>query len=300
MQSNKVNKAHKVFVPFNLSAFVWNKNMIEKKKIIVTGANGFIGKRFVEYNNERFDITTLSVRDESYKTFDFTGFDSIVHLAGKAHDMNCKDDSEYFKVNVDITKTLATKAKEDGVKHFIYISSVKVYGKEGRGLITEKSECFPEDAYGKSKLQAEEFVKSLQDESFAVAIVRPPMVYGAGVKGNMDRLIHLCKKKYSLPFGKIGNLRTMVFVDNLVEILNAIIDYKATGIFIPADKKPIATDELILMIKKSLGEKNNLIAIPDFLRSVIKTIKPNLYKRLFGSFVIDSKKTNATLNFVPP
>lgn len=274
--------------------------MIPKQKIVVTGANGFIGKRFIEYNKERFEMTTLSVRDESYKTFDFTGFDSIVHLAGKAHDMDCKDDSEYVKVNVDITKTLATKAKQDGVNHFIYISSVKVYGKEDRGLITEKSECFPEDAYGKSKLEAEQFLQTIKDENFKVAIARPPMVYGAGVKGNMDRLIHLCQKKYPLPFGNIGNLRTMVFVDNLVEILNAIIDYKAEGIFIPADKKPISTDALILMIKQSLGEKNNLISIPKFLRKIIKAVKPELYKRLFGSFVMDTKATNGKLNFVPP
>jgi UDP-glucose 4-epimerase len=274
--------------------------MIPKQKILVTGANGFIGKRFIEYNKKRFDITTLSVRDEVYKTYDFTGFDSIVHLAGKAHDMNCKDESEYYKVNVDITKALANKAKTDGVNHFVYISSVKVYGKEDRGLITEKSECFPEDDYGKSKLQAEQFLQTIKDENFKVAIVRPPMVYGAGVKGNMDRLIHLCQKKYPLPFGNIGNLRTMVFVDNLVEVLNAIIDYKAEGIFIPADKKPISTDALILMIKQSLGEKNNLISIPKFLRTIIKIVKPELYKRLFGSFVIDTKATNGKLNFVPP
>ena len=195
-----------------------------KRKIVITGANGFIGKRFIEYNKEHYEITTLSVRGENYKTFDFTGFDSIVHLAGKAHDMNCRDDSEYFKVNVDITKVLATKAKAEGVKHFVFISSVKVYGKEDRGLITEKSECFPEDAYGKSKLEAEQFLQTIQDENFKVAIVRPPMVYGAGVKGNMDRLIRLCQRKYPLPFGNVGNLRTMVFVDNLIELLNTIID----------------------------------------------------------------------------
>ncbi len=274
--------------------------MITKQKIVVTGANGFIGKRFVEYNKERFDITTLSVRDDSYKIFDFTGFESIVHLAGKSHDMNCKDDSEYFKVNVNITKTLATKAKQDGLNHFIYISSVKVYGKEDRGLITEKSECFPEDAYGKSKLEAEQFLQTIKNENFKVAIVRPPMVYGVGVKGNMDRLIHLCQKKYPLPFGNIGNLRTMVFVDNLVEVLNAIIDYKAEGIFIPGDKKPISTDTLILMIKQSLGRKTKLISIPIFLRKMIRISMPDLYKRLFENFVIDTKNTNVVLNFVPP
>ena len=146
----------------------WGEAMLEKKKILVTGANGFIGKRFIEYNKERFNITTLSVREENYKTIDFSGFDSIVHLAGKAHDMDCKDDSEYYKVNIDITKNIATKSKTDGVKHFIYISSVKVYGKEDRGLITEKSECFPKDAYGKSKLLAEQFLQTIQDENFKV------------------------------------------------------------------------------------------------------------------------------------
>ncbi|MFY7964963.1 MAG: NAD-dependent epimerase/dehydratase family protein [Chitinophagaceae bacterium] len=274
--------------------------MFNKKKILVTGANGFIGKRFIEYNNERFDIVTLSLRDESYKTFDFTSFDSIVHLAGKAHDMNCKDDSEYYKINVDITKTLATKAKANGVKHFVYISSVKVYGNEDRGLITEKSECTPEDAYGKSKLEAEQFLKTLQNENFKVAIVRPPMVYGKGVKGNMDKLIALCNKNYPLPFGNIGNLRTMVFVDNLIDLLNTIINLQAQGIFIPGDKKPISTDDLIIMIRKALGKQPKLITIPKFLRSIIKKFKPALHKRLFGSFVIDTKNTNAILNFVPP
>lgn len=271
-----------------------------QKKILITGANGFIGKRFLEYNKERFEITTLSVRDESYKNFDYNGFDSIVHLAGKAHDMDCKDDSEYFKINVDITKALATKAKADGVKHFIYISSVKVYGNEDRGLITEKSNCTPEDAYGKSKLEAEQIVKTLQDENFKVAIVRPPMVYGKGVKGNMDKLIALCNKNYPLPFGNIGNLRTMVFVDNLVELLNTIIDQQAQGIFIPGDKKPISTNDLIVLIRKALGKEPKLISIPKFLRSIIKTFKPAFHKRLFGSFVIDTRNTNATLNFVPP
>lgn len=271
-----------------------------QKKILITGANGFIGKRFLEYNKERFEITTLSVRDESYKNFDYNGFDSIVHLAGKAHDMDCKDDSEYFKINVDITKALATKAKADGVKHFIYISSVKVYGNEDRGLITEKSDCTPEDAYGKSKLEAEQFVKTLQYQNFKVAIVRPPMVYGKGVKGNMDKLIALCNKNYPLPFGNIGNLRTMVFVDNLVELLNTIIDQQAQGIFIPGDKKPISTNDLIVLIRKALGKEPKLISIPKFLRSIIKTFKPAFHKRLFGSFVIDTRNTNATLNFVPP
>lgn len=274
--------------------------MVEKKKIVVTGANGFIGKRFIEYNKERFDITTLTVRDESYKTFDFTGFDCIVHLAGKAHDMNCKDENEYFKINVEITKVLSIKAKADGVNHFIYISSVKVYGKEDRGLITEKSECIPEDAYGKSKLQAEQFLQTIQDENFKVAIVRPPMVYGAGVKGNMDKLIKLCQKKIPLPFGNIANLRSMVFVDNLIELLNTIVDQRAEGIFIPGDDKPISTDALIIMIKNVLGEKNNLISIPNFLRKVVKNLKPELYKRLFGSFVIDTKNTNIALSFNPP
>lgn len=274
--------------------------MLDKTKILVTGANGFIGKRFLDYNKERFDITTLSVRDESYKTFDLTHFDSIVHLAGKAHDMHCKDDSEYYKINVDISKALATKAKADGVKHFIYISSVKVYGNEDRGLITEESECMPEDAYGKSKLHAEIFLQSIQDDNFKVAIVRPPMVYGKGVKGNMDKLISLCNKNYPLPFGNIGNLRTMVFVDNMIEMLNTIIIKSAEGIFVPADDKPISTDFLVKIIRESLGKKPNLITIPAFLRYIIKSLHPSLYKRLFGSFVINNKATNSSLNFKPP
>lgn len=269
------------------------------KKVLLTGSTGFIGKKFLQYNKETFNIISLSIRGESYKNSDFGGIDVVVHLAGKAHDMNCKDDKEYFDVNYEKTKSLAELVKKAKVPHFIYASTVKVYGHEQRIGLNEQSECFPEDAYGKSKLQAENFLLSLVDESFKVAIIRPPLVYGRQVKGNMARLIEICRKNYYLPFGNMGNKRTIVFVDNLIEMVNAIVNQKVEGIFIPSDKHPVSTDQLIIMISDAIGAKTKLFAIPKWIRGVIKTIFPLYYKRLFESFIIDASASYDTLKITP-
>ena len=157
-------------------------------KLAITGSGGFVGKRFMEYNKGRYQLINVSLRSADPSDIDLQEAESILHLAGKAHDMHAKDERVYYEVNYELTKMLADEARKQGVPHFIYVSSVKVYGEEQNGILNESSPCHPLDAYGKSKLQAETYLRSIESDQFKVAIVRPPLVYGPGVKGNMIRL----------------------------------------------------------------------------------------------------------------
>ena len=268
--------------------------------IIVTGAGGFIGRRFMEYNKSRYHLVPVSLRTAKVNEIDMTGIQVIVHLAVVAHDFSKVNNDVQYEVNYHLTKELAEHAKKCGVTQFIFLSTAKVYGEGSSEVLDENSQCSPVDAYGKSKRQAEEYLLSQNSERFKVAIIRTPIVYGPEVKGNMFRLLKLSNKNIPLPFGHSDNLRSMVYIDNLIELINSIMELKASGIFIAGDTQPISTGELIAMIRKSLNKRENLIVIPAFAKKVLKKIKPSLFNRLFGSFVLDTTKTNLALNFKPP
>lgn len=254
----------------------------------------------MQYNRDRYITVPVPLRGQDCSTLDVSGIDVVVHLAGKAHQMQQIDDQVYFDVNYDLTRQLADRAKQQGVKQFIYISSTKVYGDDIREELDEQSPCLPTDAYGASKLKAEQYLQSIAGDNFTVAIIRPPLVYGPEVKGNMIRLLQLANKNYPLPFGHSRNARSMVFVDNLLALINRVVEQGAGGIFVAGDQRPVATDELIGLIRKYLGRNRGLVTVPGPLRAVIKIIRPALYTRLFGSFVVNSHGTNRQLDFVPP
>ena len=272
----------------------------KKLRILVTGASGFIGKRFVAFNSDRFEVVPVSLRLTAVEDLRLHGVHTIVHLAGKAHEMKPVADQVYYDVNYTLTKKLAEEARHQGVPHFVYASSVKVYGDESAAVLSEKSVCTPTDAYGKSKLQAEEMLLSMSAVSFKVAVVRPPLVYGPEVKGNMIRLLQLAGKSMPLPFGNITNRRSLVYLDNLVELINIIIMQQAAGIFIAGDEQPVSTEFLIRAIRKSLGRPENMISVPFLARKLLQKVKPDLYTRLYGSFIIDNASTNQRLGFHPP
>lgn len=268
-------------------------------RILLTGAGGFVGQRFLEYNKEKFEIETISLRNDDWQNNSFDGFDAIVHLAGKAHEMKKTDDRIYFEVNTELTKKLYQKAVAAGVKQFIYISSTKVYGDHPHGVLNEASPANPDDAYGKSKLAAEDFLLSRNDHC-AIAIVRPPLVYGPNVKGNMINLLKLCAKKVPLPFKGITNRRSMVFVDNLIELINTIIQKKATGMFIGGDAAPLSTEQLVALVRKAMNRPPGLFRLPGMAKAIIKKLKSALYIRLFGSYEVDPSNGFRQLGFVPP
>lgn len=246
------------------------------------------------------DFTPLKARLKNVNELDLSSLDVIVHLGGVAHRMNETDDSIYFKGNYELTKILADRAKKSGVSHFIFVSTIKAFGEDLNQLLEETTECNPiNDPYGESKLKAERYLESIEDENFKVAIVRPPLVYGPGAKGNLFSLMKLAETPLPLPLKKTNNRRTMVSVENLISLINKIIEKEASGLFLAGDLKPVSTSDLIRQIRLALGKSPSLISIP-FFQSVLKLVKPGLEKRLFGSLEMDVQSTFQKLDFNPP
>ncbi|KYG82605.1 NAD-dependent epimerase/dehydratase family protein [Roseivirga echinicomitans] len=269
------------------------------KTVLITGASGFVGQRFCVNNKDRYLIKTVSLQNVQIEGLNLSGVDVILHLAGIAHRMEKTDDSLYFEVNYELTKKLAEAAKQAGVGHFIFVSTIKVYGDDYE-LLTPETACRPNDAYGKSKLMAEEALKNLESRDFGISIVRPPLIYGQGVKGNMQKLMALVEKRKYIPLGNINNKRSMLGLDNLVALLDRVIETSKSGTFLIQDSEPVSTSRLISEIAKGKNIQIKLISIPGLVRFTIKKIAPEIYKRLFGSLVVDDSATRNILNFEPP
>ncbi len=286
--------------------------------ILLTGSNGFLGNYFIKDYNLKYNIDTFSFLNNDFEKLDLNGINTVVHLSALVHQMGGASAEEYERVNVTQTLELAKKAKASGVGHFIFMSTVKVYGEEADIAYTEDSVCNPEDEYGKSKLRAEKELQSLEEDDFIVSIIRTPIVYGYGVKANIKNLVSLVKKVPVLPFGKIDNKRSMVYIGNLCHLIDAVIRFpvklrmtdvdelKMTdtrhprarpgdlsvdkNIFLASDNEPISTTRLIELIAKELDRKVYLVKVP-FFESLLKLVKPDFHKRLYGSLEVDNTLT---------
>jgi UDP-glucose 4-epimerase len=270
-------------------------------QIKITGFSGFIGTNFIK-NSAELNITGVDLLTQKVTDIDFTGIDSVLHLAALVHQMKGAPEEQYFKVNRDLAYEIAKKAKSQGVTQFVFMSTAKVFGESttGKPAWDENSPCHPEDAYGRSKYEAEKLLLGLQDEHFKVAIVRSPLVYGVGVKANMYNLVKLVNRIPILPLGGIGNVRSMVYVGNLVALLKHIINTQASGVFIAGDKEPLSTTKLVQLVSKASNKKVVLFKVPRFILSMVRMIKPSIVDRLFGSLELDNSSTNRKLDFTPP
>lgn len=262
--------------------------MERKKKIIVTGASGFVGRNFIEKYSDRYDIVPISLRNTGVEEIDFTGVDCVLHLAALVHQMKGAPEEKYFEINRDLTEKLAVKAKESGIRHFVFYSTVKAYGYDGdlynhNFILDEHSECKPNDPYGQSKYEAEEILRRLEDNNFIVAHIRPPMIYGIGVKGNMINLVKLVKKFPILPFNYNENKRSIVSINNLLDLTKQVINKKEKGIYIPTDGEAVSIKEMVEEIGEGLDKKVILIKLPNFIYKLLCKVKPNIMIRLYGS-----------------
>ncbi len=269
--------------------------------ILITGSSGFIGTNFIKYSSDFF-ITEVDLLIKKVEEIDFNSIESVLHLAALVHQMKGAPEDLYFKINRDLVYEVAIKAKSQGVKQFVFMSSAKVFGESttNEPPWNENSECHPKDTYGKSKYEAEKLLLGLEDEKFKVAIVRSPLVYGAGVKANMYNLVKLVIKFPILPLGGINNRRSFVYVENLVALLKRIIEKQASGIFIAGDRKSLSTTQLINIIAKESKKHIVLFNVPEFIITFTKRVKPSIMDRLFGSLELDNANTNQKLKFVPP
>lgn len=269
--------------------------------ILITGASGFIGRNFIEACKD-YKIYTVSLKHTSIQDICFENIDVVLHLAALVHQMDGAPEEEYFKINHELSLRIAERAKQNKVKHFIFMSSAKVYGEssENGKPFDENSTCNPEDAYGKSKLRAEVDLIKLHDVGFTVSLIRIPLVYGTGVKGNMANLIRLIHALPVLPLGGINNKRSMLYIGNLVGFLKRVIDVKPPGVLISSDTKTISTTEIIRLISKAERKKIILITFPNFVYKIIGLVKPKIIHRLFSSFELNNGLSCKKLNFVNP
>ncbi|MDO8453328.1 MAG: NAD-dependent epimerase/dehydratase family protein [Sulfurimonas sp.] len=268
-------------------------------KILLTGSNGFIGSYFLDNYSSVHEIRKFSFLQDDIATLDLETVDVVVHLSALVHRMGGASAQEYEKVNVMQTLELAKKAKASGVKRFVFMSTVKVYGEETEAVYDETSECHPEDEYGKSKLKAEMELQKLESENFQISIIRTPIVYGCGVKANIKNLLNLVKKVSILPFADIKNRRSMVYVGNLSHLINEVIMQRKSGVFLASDDAPLSTTKLIELIADGLGKKVYLLKIP-FFETLLKLLKPSFHKRLYASLEVDNSATKEKLNLKNP
>jgi len=264
--------------------------------ILITGATGFVGNYFITKYSYKYDINVFSFLNNTLKKLDLANIDAIIHLSALVHQMGGASKEEYERVNIIQTLDLAKKAKNSGVLHFIFMSTVKVYGEETNEPYNEHTICKPQDDYGKTKLRAEQELLKLEDDNFKVSIIRTPIVYGYGVKANIRNLINLVNKVPILPFRNIKNRRSMVYIGNLCHMIDVIIKKRINGIFLVSDDEPLSTTKLIKLIAKELDKKVYFIKIPFFV-NLLKKLKPSFYKRLYESLEVDNRMTKEVLEF---
>lgn len=260
------------------------------KRILITGKDSYIGTSFEKWVSqwpEKYEVTTIDTISKKWKRMSFDSFDVILHVAAIVHKKNISR-SEYMDVNCKLPFNIAQKAKGSGVKQFVFISSMSIYGKI-EGIITNKEQPRPTTLYAKSKYEAEKQLQYLEDKKFKVAIIRPPMVYGKGCKGNYDTLSRFAKKVHCFP--DYYNKRSMIYIDNLINFLCFIIRTEETGIYCPQNEQYVCTKELVNAISII---NNNQIHYFKELNWVIKLLvkKVSLFKKVFGDLCYCKELSN--------
>jgi nucleoside-diphosphate-sugar epimerase len=270
-------------------------------KVLITGANSFVGTNYLICSKFK-NVEEVSLFVSKPENIDFGKYDVVLHLAAIVHQSRKFPDCEHYKINRDLCLRVAENAKRAGIKQFIFLSTVKVYGKfiPKSGIYNEKSKCIPDDAYGKSKYEAELGLLKMEDVNFTVSIVRTPLVYGEGVKANMLRIVKLVEAFPILPFGKVNNNRSITYVENLVAYIDQIIEKRIGGIFIAKDENAISTTELINHLSKHLGRGIALFKLPQVFIQVGSFFNKGIFDRLYGSLEFDNSITKKELNFEPP
>lgn len=261
------------------------------KHILVIGENSYIGKSFEQYMHsyENIKVELVGARDNTWKNVDFSGYDVIVHVAAIVHKKESADmEKLYQEVNTDFPIEVAKKAKESGVRKFVFLSTMAVYGKLS-SPIKEDADLAPVTMYGKTKLLAEKELLKLTDHRFGVVIIRPPMVYGKGCPGNYARLEKL---GMLLPFfPKVDNKRSMIYVENLCECIRQSCEVSRDPYIIlcPQNQEYVNTTELVIEIRKVVGKKTLLIP---FGQTIIKSMakKVGTLEKMFGDYYYEKNE----------
>ncbi len=265
------------------------------KRILITGANSYIGVSVEQYLAQwpqSYQVDTVDMVDGSWREKDFRGYDAVLHVAGLVHQPKTKNDpgqaQRYDRINHLLAVETARKAKAEGVPQFLFMSSASVYGLSAPigkvVMITKDTPLNPTDNYGISKKNAEESLSKLRDESFRLAVLRPPMIYGKGCKGNYRTMAGLAKKLPVFPW--VENQRSMLYMENLAACIRMLIDDCADGIFCPQNNEYVNTSDMVSLIAHANGR--NIRLIRGFAWA-LKLLRPvtGIVDKAFGSLCYD-------------
>jgi nucleoside-diphosphate-sugar epimerase len=293
-------------------------------KILVTGSSGFVGKsitaallkqghsvlaavRFKANSIKDAEVVVGDINGDTSWTAALRDVDVVIHLAARVHVMtehSANPLAEFRRINVDGTRHLAECATKAGVKRFVYVSSVKVNGEQTTLPYTELDEPNPQDAYGISKWEAEQALHKISPETgMEVVVVRPPLVYGARVKGNFAQMIKVLSKGIPLPFASVKNLRSFIYVENLVDTLILCATHpKAAGqTYLVSDVQDISTPDLLRKLSSAMGKPAKLLPCSSALIRLAGRLlrKSDQIDKLVGSLQVDSSKIRHELGWEP-
>ncbi len=272
------------------------------KRVLITGANSYIGTSFEQYANEhygsKFEIYTIDMIDGNWRDKDFGSYDCVFHVAGLAHadvgNVSEEIKAKYYAVNTDLAIETCRKAKANGVRQFVFMSSAIIYGESfpyGKSkMIMKDTKPYPANFYGDSKWKADKGVRKEAGEDFIVTVLRPPMIYGKGSKGNYPTLAKMAKK---LPvFPDCENLRSMLYIENLCEFLCQVMMRTEGGIFWPQNARYTRTSEMVRYIAEVSGHKIWVTSVFNWtvkLAALIPGKSRNLANKAFGNLTYDKE-----------
>lgn len=272
------------------------------KKILIAGENSYIGSSVQKwlYNwPDQYSIDVISVMGNEWKDKSFSMYDVILLVAGIAHvSPDPKSEDLYFKINRDLAIDVAVKAKNDGVNQFIFMSSIIVYGDSShinkKRIINRDTVPKPTNFYGDSKLQAEEKIRLLESDKFRLVVLRAPMVYGKGSKGNYPKLASYAQKMPFFP--DIDNQRSMLHIDNLCEFIRLMIDNNERGLFFPQNAEYVKTAEMVRLIAQTHGKRIRLTKIFNLLLKLMGNFM-SVINKAFGNLVYEQSMSDYKENY---
>lgn len=268
------------------------------KKVLITGAHSYIGMSFEKWIEDKCnDITTETVDmiGDEWKKVDFGKYDAVFHVAGIAHQKETKKNAGlYYKVNRDLAIDTAKKAKADGCKQFVLLSSMSVYG-INCGKIDKATKENPKTHYGISKFEADQTIIQLGSENFVVSILRPPMVYGKGCKGNYQLLRKIA---ISFPvFPEYGNERSMIYISNLVAFVERIIREEKSGLFFPQNEEYVNISDMVRKIAESHKKKKIMLSNFNCIIKMMVQTHKGLFEKVFGTLTYEKVDLCGDVNF---
>jgi len=255
------------------------------KRVLVIGSGSYIARTFTKVAAGQLEMTGLPGQNQAWNETSFEGFDAVLLCAGLVHQRKTTPATTFDDINHRMALSIAQKAKSVGVSQFVFLSTMSVYGRSS-GTITADTQPDPRphDPYGMSKWAAEQDLQALQDQSFTLTILRPPMVYGPGCPGNFQGLITLAKLPF---FPSLRNERSMIYVEDLGRLLCALIEQRRGGVFCPQNRQTVCTADMVRAIGQARGRTVRLLSLLNPAAQLLKRLHPAAQK-LWGDYTYDS------------